>query len=178
MIIVNFVIKYIIMKTFIFFLLVSPFTFSQSIEYNKPMKKGNYSVYYAKNGTTVKIGDTLHINAPANDRYVYIEQGGTSAGTILANKDIVISKIKVYGTKGHKPNVLIGFNGYGMLIVYMDYENAIEAGEVYNPRGMMTRAQALAILKEKKELLDLELISQSDYNKIKTELSKIILSEN
>ena len=163
------------MKTHIFFLLISTFSFSQAIYYGKPLKNGNYTIYHAKDGTTVKVGDVLHINQPAGDQYVYIAQNNIPAGTILANKDIVISKIKIYGSKGHKPNVLIGFKGFGMATVYIDYENAILNGEVYNPNGNLNRSEALAILKEKKDLLDLELITQKEYDKFKAELSPIIM---
>ena len=38
----------------------------------------------------------------------------------------------------------------------------------------MNRSQAIAKLKESKELLDLEMISQEEYNAIKEELAPII----
>ena len=165
------------MKTILFFLLISTFSYSQmAIYYGKPMKNGNYTIYKAKDGTTVKTGDTLHINPPAGNQYSYIGQLNMPAGTILANKDVVISKIKVYGTKGHKPNVLIGFKGYGLATLYMDYENAIEVGEVYNPNGVINKKEALTILKEKKELLDLQLITQEEYNQFKKDLAPIIMN--
>ncbi len=165
------------MKTFLFFLFISSLGFSQSVEYGKPIKKGNYTIYKSKDGTTVKVGDTLHINPINSNQYTYISQGNIPAGPVISNKDIIITKLKVWSQNKATPKLYIAFKGFGMLPVYIDYESALEIGEIYNLNSDITRDEALAILKEKKELLDLELISQKEYDKIKVELSPIILSK-
>ena len=45
-----------------------------------------------------------------------------------------------------------------------------------NPNGVMTREQALAKMKEAKDLLDLGIMSQSDYDALKEKLTPIILN--
>ncbi len=42
----------------------------------------------------------------------------------------------------------------------------------------MTRDEAIAKLKEAKELLDLEMMSQEDYDALRKELSPIIMNKN
>lgn len=158
-----------LIQSLILFLLFGSSLYSQIAEYGKNLKKGKYQTYLAKDKTAVKIGDTLHINPPGGSQYVYISQSGMPAGTILANKDIIVSQIRVW-----KENLLVGFKGYGMAIVYIDYENALEMGEITNPKRDMTRENAIQLLKEQKELLDLEIISQEEYDKIKLELLPFI----
>jgi len=53
-------------------------------------------------------------------------------------------------------------------------EKAILLGEIISPNAPMTRAEAIAKLKESKELLDLEIISQEEYDNLKVELTPII----
>lgn len=50
-------------------------------------------------------------------------------------------------------------------------------GEIINPNGVLTRNAALEKLKEAKELLDLELITQAEYNTLKEKLSPIIMKK-
>jgi hypothetical protein len=56
----------------------------------------------------------------------------------------------------------------------IDLEMAINTGEVLNPNAAMTREQAIAKLKESKDLLDLGMITQEEYEKLKVELTPII----
>jgi len=55
-----------------------------------------------------------------------------------------------------------------------DYEKAVLAGEIRALHAPLTRKQAIAKLKEAKELFDLWVIDKSDYEKLKTEMAKII----
>jgi hypothetical protein len=57
-------------------------------------------------------------------------------------------------------------------------QSAIESGEVIVPNGPLSKEQALSKLKEAKELLDLELISEQKYDSLKKEMAPIILKEN
>ena len=52
----------------------------------------------------------------------------------------------------------------------------IDRKEVINPNGVMSREQALAKMKEAKDLLDLGIMSQSDYDALKEKLTPIILN--
>lgn len=152
--------------------------YSQIGEYGQLKKNKQYQSYTTKDGNILKIGDVIHINTIDSDHYNYISQGGSPGGTILSNKDVIISKLKAWAYQKQEPYMFVGFKGYGMVILYIDYENALQVGEIYDPNAKLSKYEALAILKEKKELLDLEIITQSEYNKFKDELTPIILSEN
>ena len=60
----------------------------------------------------------------------------------------------------------------------MNTELAIESGEIFLKNRKMTRDEAIAKLKEAKELLDLEMMSQEDYDALRKELSPIIMNKN
>lgn len=60
----------------------------------------------------------------------------------------------------------------------IDLELALSTGEVVNPNQKMTREEAIVKLKESKDLLDLGLLTQEEYNKIKAELTPIIMNNN
>lgn len=54
-------------------------------------------------------------------------------------------------------------------------DQAVEIGEVINPKRPMTKDEAIAKLKQAKELLDLELMSKEDYEALKQKLAPIIM---
>jgi hypothetical protein len=58
--------------------------------------------------------------------------------------------------------------------VYID--NALESGEVIDPNAPMNRQQAIAKLKEAKELLDIGMMKEEDFEKLKKELEPIIMN--
>ena len=58
----------------------------------------------------------------------------------------------------------------------IDYETALELGEIKNLKNKLTKGQAIAKLKEAKELLELDVITQADYDKLKSELTPLILN--
>lgn len=68
-----------------------------------------------------------------------------------------------------------GINKY---LTVNDLDNAFSFGEIVIGNMKMTREQAIAKLKESKELLDLELLSQEEYDEIKMELTPIIRGNN
>ncbi len=91
----------------------------------------------------------------------------------VMNRGFEIKKIKVWGTK--KLGLKVNFQTKGMSGVdnyFFNIEDAIQVGEI-QPKGM-TSDKALNELKKAKEKLDLGLITQEDYDKLKIELSKYI----
>jgi hypothetical protein len=58
-----------------------------------------------------------------------------------------------------------------------DFEKALSLGEIVNPNAKMTREQAIAKLKEAKDLLDLGIYSQFKYDSLKTVLTAIITAD-
>ena len=80
-------------------------------------------------------------------------------------------------TNSNDPNWSIAFQNSGTNIGWIvegsiDLENALDSGEVYSK--IMSREDAIFKLKESKDLLDLEVITQEEYDKIKIELLPII----
>ena len=115
------------------------------------------------------------------------EQGVTMAGIKLSGERVRVSEIKTYhqGSKKKPLNVVIvigeingrAFGIYKFLSA-MDTENAIELGELLLKNRKMTREEAIAKLKETKELFDLELITEEEYIAVRKELAPIITGNN
>ena len=66
------------------------------------------------------------------------------------------------------------YDGFGKERTITDIEKALLMGEIISSNAPMTRAQALKKLKEAKELLELYIIPQSEYDILKNELTPII----
>jgi hypothetical protein len=132
-----------------------------------------FSQFKAKNGDIINVGDTLIIGkASGQFGFDFITQAGQRMHPSHAGKKIVITALKNLGKRGDEKTYL-QFKGFG-LPVYIDYDNAIESKEIVNPHGKITREQAIAKLKEAKDLLDLQIISQMKYDSIKNSLITII----
>lgn len=151
-------------------------SYSQISEYGKLEKRDSYDMYVTKLGDTLKIGDTLMIGIPTSDLgFTYISQGGQRVANRLANKKIIIDKLKTYGKSRNGFKMYVQFKGYGLIPVLIDYETALEVGEIINPNKKLTREEAISKLEEAKKLLNLELITQSEYDKLKRKLAPIIM---
>ena len=160
-----------------FLLFIVQMGYSQSAKYGELTKKSEYEHYQSKNGFEIKVGDTVVLGVPTSDLgFTYISQGGERVSNTLAGKTIIIDKLKAYGTKKNGYKMYAHFKGYGLLPVLIDYEIALELGEIINPDGSLTRGQAISKLKEAKELLDLGVISLKEYADLKTELTPIIIN--
>ena len=151
--------------------------YSQIAEYGKLTKKSEYKFYLTKTGDTLKVGDTLTMGIPRSDLgFTYISQGGERVSNTLSDKKVIVDKLKTYGTKNNGYKIYAHFKGYGLLPVLIDYETALEVGEIKNTNNKLTKEQAIAKLKEAKELFDLEVISKVEYEKLKAELTPLILN--
>jgi len=58
-----------------------------------------------------------------------------------------------------------------------DFEKSVLAGEIKSLNAPLTREEAIAKLKESKDLLDLGLLTQQEYEKLKQELTPIIMKK-
>lgn len=143
--------------------------------------KGQYTSYLCSDGFEYKIGDTIYFGKPSGlngyfQQIVSMDIAGTTYPVNYAavmNRGFEIKKIKVWGTK--KLGLKVNFQTKGMSSVdnyFFNIEDAIQVGEI-EPKGM-TSDKALNELKKAKEKLDLGLITQEDYDKLKIELSKYI----
>lgn len=167
------------MKTSLTFslLLLCFYGFSQKAEYGNLTKKSSYEEYLTKSGDIIKIGDTLTLGIPTSDLgFTYISQGGQRVSNTLSNKTVIIDQLKTYGTKSQGFKLYVHFKGYGLVPVLIDYETALETGEIINENAKMTKEEAIKKLKGAKDLLDLEIINQSKYDSLKNALTPFILN--
>lgn len=148
-------------------------TYSEVI--NK-QKKGNIDKYILESGESFSIGDTLTLGiAFRNENYEFIFQNAGIAFYPLSNyvsgskvivkrmKIDILKTVNVYTTP---PKGAV----YGLLI--MNFDNAVKNGEIKSK--VMTSDEALSELKKWKDKLDLQLITEEEYNQKKTELIKFI----
>ncbi|MEE2751872.1 MAG: hypothetical protein VX519_10610 [Myxococcota bacterium] len=115
--------------------------------------------------------------------------GGTSDPTIymapasLQGAEIQVSKIKLAGTK-RKPIIWMecalvsakdkaNFSG---VITISDYDAAMRLGEIYNP-NFVTREIAIAKIREAKELLELGIYTDKQFEEIKAKYVLYISTE-
>ncbi len=109
-----------------------------------------------------------------------------NAGANMQGEIVVISEMKV-SHKGSRKKPLaltillgepngraFGINKYMSVV---DYEKSVLGGEIRSLNAPMTRDEAISKLKESKELLDLGLMEQSEYDKIKQELTPVIMEQ-
>jgi len=139
--------------------------------------KGKFTSYISHNGATYNIGDTIVIGTPSKTNTFAFIQGqgliyavGEGAPVVISGKRVTIKKFWIAGTKNSGYQVTVKAKGLTDLIIY--FESAIKTGEVES--FGLTSDQALAKLKKAKDKLDLEIITQAEYDKIKAELIKYI----
>lgn len=181
---------------FLSFLLISIQSLGQktiTFEEMKTISKGAFQnitceVYEGKDGYSYKIGDTLKIGRPTNNKSFAFIQAFSTLGTIngerpeplsisLSGTNTIIKKMGVFGNK--KMGFKMGFIGKGVCGICpsysIDFEEAIATGEIVS-KGF-TKESAIAKLKEAKDLLDLGVMKQVDYDKLKESLVKYILDK-
>lgn len=164
--------------------LFSIYGFAQEVKYidiqNGTIKKGQFESYVAKDGSVYKVGDKIQFGNPSgiNGKFVIV-QNMDIVGTVYVvgpeaiNTSAEIKKIRIGGTSraGYKAS----FQTKGMTGVdnyFLNIEDAILVGEIKS--FGMTSDEALAALKKAKDKLDLGLITQDEYDKIKAELTPFI----
>jgi hypothetical protein len=159
------------------------FSFGQQVKFSELAKEptgGPFTSYLASDGAVYKIGDRIKIGIPTNNKtFSFIEEGDgifLPIANLAANysgHETEIKRIWVSGndrsgyfvkfrTKGDS-----GISNYTIM-----FEKALETGEV---KGYgKSSDQALSELKKAKDKLDLGLITQDEFNKLRTELGKFI----
>ena len=150
---------------------------AQIAEYGK-LTNIKYDSYISKTGDQINVGDTLLIGkASSESGFIYITREGARLNSALAGNKIEINKIKSFETQAAGLKLWVQFKGFGWPFALIDYENAIETGEIINPKAKMTRDQAINKLKESKVLLDLNVITTEEYEKLKNKLAPIIIGK-
>jgi hypothetical protein len=154
------------------------YTYGQNAKYGEINGNATYEKYIAKDGSSVSIGDTIKLGKPSgNDHFLYIQQGELYVAPWLADKNVVVTKIKSYGNSKRGYILFVQFKGYGLIPVFIQYDNALASGEVISKNAPLTKQQAIAKLKEAKELLDLDIITIEKYDSIKTKLTPMIMKD-
>ena len=164
--------------------------------------KSKYKAYFTvskslifKDGSVISIGDTLKLgpsSSKISNNYETIASGRTTitvpiskyskVNTSFSDFDWVLEHIHVSRMLGdldvemyiRNPNARgLALNKYLTIS-----DDSFNNGEVINPNRLMTRKEAIAKLKESKELLDLEILSQEEYDALKEQLAPIIKGTN
>jgi hypothetical protein len=163
-------------------LITSSAVFGQEIKYADlaTAKRGEYTSYVGTDGAVYKIGDRIKIGVPSSNKtFAFITEGD---GLILAITNLLasasgteteIKRIYVSGNKRAGYSVSFRTKGITGLSNYtIQFENALSTGEI---KGFgLSSDDALAQLKKAKDKLDLGLITQADYDKIKSDMSAYI----
>ena len=155
---------------------------AQEIKYTdlSTTTKGDYTSYVGSDGGVYKIGDRIKIGVPSSNKtFAYITEGDgillpiTNLVAAASGQETEIKKIWVVGSKRTGYYVAMRTKGMtGVSNYTIQFENALSTGEI---KGYgMTSDEALAELKKAKDKLDLGLITQEDFDKLKTELSVYI----
>jgi chaperonin cofactor prefoldin len=153
-------------------------TYEQTLE----IEKGKTKSYITSRGEKFSVGQTIQfgtLNRPETLNYDYIYRDiGSITLKMEAQYDGVESEIKKIEWKKEfsKTSVWIhtkGSRNFKYLIA--DFEAAIKFGEIVT--SIMTKKKAIDKLKERKELLDLEIITQDEYDELKNSLTPFIMTD-
>lgn len=134
-----------------------------------------------------------HVNGKTNN-HTYIFLGTTGAvllgAAFFANENMTGDKMFVTSIKMGRMSkkqpyyVIFEFNKVGggtflniKKLARADIEKAIDSKEILNPKQKISKEDAIKKLKESKDLLDLGIIKQEDFDKLKIELTPIILNK-
>ena len=141
-------------------------------------------------GTSKKTYEFVKMGRPAGFGSIMTAMNGDAqimADNSLKNTTVVVNEMKTYhrGSK-NKPLYVVmvlgeingrafGINKY---LSVMDTELAIESGEILLKNRKMTRDEAIAKLKEAKELMEIDMMSKEDFDELKKELAPIIINQD
>ena len=153
----------------------------EEFQASKNPEKVELDSYQAENGEVFKIGDKITIANPSmsNDEYLNVVENdlGTLKRININKKgfETEIKKFRIYGKKRTGFNVVaVTKSTLGLSNYWVEIEPAIKNGEIET--SVLTREQAIAKLKETKDLLDLDMITKEEYEKVKKELTPVIMN--
>lgn len=146
-------------------------TYNQVI--NKEVK-GSLESYTTQAGEVFKVGDEIELGVPKGRDFAFIKQE-FALNFYPLSSTASHSKVKIKAINASSRLVTIRTTpaqGYVYGLWIMNFESAIKDGEVKT--NLMSSNEALDELKRWKDKFDLGLISEEEYLKKKTELSKLI----
>jgi len=173
------------MKTKLIFMLsfmITTLSYAQEIKHSDltNASRGEFTSYVASDGGVYKIGDRIKIGVPSSNKtfaFIWMGDGVITALQPLpvarSGEETEIKKIFVVGNKRTGYSVSMRTKGViGLMNYTIQFENALSTGEI---KGFgKTSDEALTELKKSKDKLDLGLITQEEFDKLKAELSKYI----
>ena len=151
-------------------------TYEQTLE----IKKGKTKSYITSRGEKFSVGQAIKFGTPKRKEqreydYIFMTSLGSLIGRIQSTWDgseTIIRKIE-WKTEGSSPVVAVHTKSASWKLFISNFEAAIESGEIVT--SVMSKKTAIDKMKEAKELLDLEIITQDEYDEIKKSLTPFIL---
>ena len=174
----------------VLFLLSFTFTYAQILTFNdvsnaekKRDLNSDFTEYKAENGEIFKVGESIKIGSPSSNTEQYqfiIETDGwataNKAGIEARDWNAEIIKFKIGGTRRAGYEVIaVCKTEVGVYRYHINIESAIRQGEIRT--SQLSKEEAINQLKEAKDLLDLEMMTQEEYDKLKAKLAPIIIGE-
>lgn len=164
------------------FIMVSASLFGQEIKFADlaTASRGEFTSYVGSDGAVYKIGDRVKIGVPSSSKtFAFITQGDglllpvTNLTASFSGTETEIKRIFVVGNKRSGYSISFRTKGTIALSNYtLQFENALSTGEV---KGFgLSSDDALSQIKKGKDKLDLGLITQEEYDKLKADLTKYI----
>ena len=146
-----------------------------------------------KDGSKIKIGDTFQLgesSRKSSDTYASIIMGRYTTAAALAGgvsyaratmieADYILKDIKVTNYYGLvRATFFLKHSTSTSAISYITATDAsLDNGELINPNAPLTREEAIAKLKEAKDLMDLGMMSQEEFDALRKELTPIIMNK-
>lgn len=158
-------------------------SFSQEVKYTELSSitsRGEITSYVGSDGAVYKVGDKLKIGVPSSNKtFAFITEGDgfiipiTNLSVSNSGQETEIKSIWIVGSKRVGYSVSFRTKGQIALSNYsIQFENALSNGEI---KGFgMSSDDALNQLKKAKDKLDLGIITQEEFDKLKSELIKFI----
>ena len=189
------------------FIALCYFASSQTLDLNKSLdlnytsqiaNTDKFESIILKDGSSLAIGDTIKVGSTLNmgPNYSNMYFGKVNFAKMMLSPPVampsnaqgsllIITDIFAKHTKMSKKSPVT------CMLYVQDYQTtklaanrsifnlsiALETGEIINLNASLTKSQAMTLLKEKKDLLDLGIISQEEFDKVKNELTPILLGK-
>lgn len=103
--------------------------------------------------------------------------GMTYIPETFKNREIIIKELKIMHSGLSKNSLAVPyliFDNPVMDITTFNLKSALDNGELINPNRPMNRSEAIAKLKEQKELLDLGMVTKEEFDNLKNKLTSVI----
>ncbi|MEH6706019.1 MAG: hypothetical protein V7691_14580 [Galbibacter orientalis] len=153
-------------------------TFEEVSSWEKDQKL-DFTDYVASNGQVFKIGESFNIGTPETADAIFNNITVRALGNVMsvgmkwARKASEITGFNIKGSKRQGYYVqALGKNPVGGGKMLVEVELALKSGEIEST--VMSRSEAIAKLKEAKDLLDLDMMTSDEYEALKKELEPII----